>query len=94
MDKRSPHREIWFRPLLVWIGLCALLAATCALAYVPLGEANFPISLCIAALKAALVGMVFMRLFENNALNRLAAAAGPIWVFVMFLLMGADYFTR
>jgi hypothetical protein len=44
---------------------------------------------------AAVLGVAyFMRLFENNALNRLAAAAGPIWVFVMFLLMGADYFTR
>jgi caa(3)-type oxidase subunit IV len=88
------HREIWIRPLLTWAALCALLATTCALAYVPLGAANFPISLCIAALKASLVGMIFMRLFENNALNRLAAAAGPIWVLVMFLLMGADYFTR
>jgi hypothetical protein len=29
-----------------------------------------------------------------TALNRLAAVAGPIWVFVMFLLMFADYFAR
>ena len=37
---------------------------------------------------------VFMRLREDNALNRLAASAGPIWIFIMFLLIGADYFTR
>ena len=81
-------------PLLVWIGLCVLLAATCSLAYVPLGAANLPISLCIAAAKAALIGAVFMRLRDKNALNRLAASAGPVWLLIMFILIGADYFTR
>ena len=92
MDERC--REIWIRPLLVWAALCILLAATCALAYVPMGAANLAVSLAIAAAKAALVGVVFMRLFENNPLNRLAAAAGPIWIFVMFLLLFSDYVTR
>ncbi|HEX3809542.1 MAG TPA: cytochrome C oxidase subunit IV family protein [Rhizomicrobium sp.] len=94
MDESRARREIWIRPVVVWVALCLLLAATCALAYVPMGNGNLPVSLCIAAIKVALVGLVFMRLFENNPLNRLAAAAGPIWVFVMFLLLGADYFTR
>jgi caa(3)-type oxidase subunit IV len=67
---------------------------TCGLAYVPLGKANLPVSLVIAATKAALVGTVFMRLSEKNVLNRLAACAGPIWIFIMFVLMGSDYFTR
>jgi caa(3)-type oxidase subunit IV len=67
---------------------------TCALSYVPMGRGNLVVALCIAAIKAGLVGIVFMRLFENNTLNRLAAAAGPICVFVMFVLMGSDYFTR
>ncbi len=94
MDERSQRRAIWLRPLLTWVTLCALLAATCTLAYVPLGAANLPISLCIAAVKASLVGAIFMRLFENNALNRLVAAAGPIWIFIMFLLMFSDYLSR
>ncbi|HEY1708581.1 MAG TPA: cytochrome C oxidase subunit IV family protein [Rhizomicrobium sp.] len=94
MDDHARIKDIWLRPLLTWLALCALLAATCTLAYVPLGDGNFPVSLGIAAIKAALVGSIFMRLFENNALNRLAAVAGPVWVFVMFVLMGADYFTR
>ncbi|HWB51497.1 MAG TPA: cytochrome C oxidase subunit IV family protein [Stellaceae bacterium] len=81
-------------PLLVWAALCVLLATTCFLAYVPMGRGNLPVSLCIAGLKAALIGAVFMRLREPNALNRLAASAGPIWLFIMFLLIGADYYTR
>jgi cytochrome c oxidase subunit 4 len=94
MDDRTRKQQIWIRPLVTWGALCILLALTFALSFVPMGFANLPISLCIAAAKAALVGFIFMRLSENNALNRLAAAAGPIWVFVMFVLMGADYFTR
>jgi cytochrome c oxidase subunit 4 len=82
------------KPLLTLAALGILLAATCTLAYVPLGRANLAVSLAIAVLKAGLVGYVFMHLSENSAINRLAALAGPIWVFVMFLLIGADYFTR
>jgi len=77
-----------------WAGLCVLLAITCTLAFVPLGAGNLPISLVIAAIKAGMVGAVFMHLSEHNALNRLAASVGPIWIFIMFVLLGADYFTR
>jgi cytochrome c oxidase subunit IV len=94
MDERAHRREIWLRPLITWIALCVLLAATCALSFVPLGSGNLPLALFIAAIKASLVALVFMRLFEPNPLIRLAAAAGPIWIFIMFLLTGADYFTR
>jgi cytochrome c oxidase subunit 4 len=52
------------------------------------------VSLWIAAVKAVLIAAVFMQLREGNALNRLAASAGPIWLFIMFLLIGADYVTR
>jgi cytochrome c oxidase subunit 4 len=95
MDDRSAHKNaIWIRPLVTWIALCLLLAATCTFAYVPLGAGNLPLSLFIAAVKAALVAVVFMRLFEPNPINRLAAAAGLIWTFVMLLLTFADYLTR
>jgi cytochrome c oxidase subunit 4 len=96
-DRRKPHRSFWQinRDLLItWACLCVLLAMTCALAYVPLGRGNLPVSLVIAAIKGTLVGAVFMHLSEHNALNRLAACVGPIWVFIMFVLLGADYFTR
>jgi caa(3)-type oxidase subunit IV len=91
---RSVFQEIWLKPLLTWACLCVLLAATCTLAYVPMGSGNLPVSLVIAALKAGLVGAVFMRLAEDTPLHRLAASTGPIWIFIMFVLMGADYFTR
>jgi caa(3)-type oxidase subunit IV len=90
----NARRDIWIRPLLTWAALCGLLALTCALAFTPLGRGNLAVSLGIAAVKACLVGVVFMRLFEKNSLNRLAAMAGPVWIFIMFLLMFSDYATR
>lgn len=94
VNERPSRTEIWLRPLLTWVALLILLATTCALSYVPLGAGNLPVALFIAGIKASLVALVFMRLFEPNPLIRLAAAAGPIWIFIMFLLTGADYFTR
>ncbi|HEX4272239.1 MAG TPA: cytochrome C oxidase subunit IV family protein [Rhizomicrobium sp.] len=91
--KDSPWHVIR-TPLAVWLALCLLLAATCAIAYVPLGAANLPISLVIAATKAALVGGIFMRLRTDTPLNRLAACIGPTWIAIMFLLVFADYATR
>ncbi|HXS06044.1 MAG TPA: cytochrome C oxidase subunit IV family protein [Rhizomicrobium sp.] len=95
--EKIPAKSFWKlnRDLVMtWAGLCALLAITCTLAYVPMGRGNLPVSLVIAAIKAALVGAIFMRLSDHNALNRLAASVGPIWIFIMFVLMGSDYFTR
>lgn len=94
MDRSPTLWHLVRMPLLVLAALIALLATTVALAYVPLGSANLAVSLGIAALKAALVGLIFMRLNEASALNRLAALTGPIWVFVMFLLLYGDYLTR
>lgn len=91
--KASPW-QVLKGPLAVWLGLCLLLAATCSVAYVPLGAANLPISLAIAAIKAALVGGIFMRLRTSTPLERLAAFIGPAWIVIMFLLLFADYATR
>ncbi len=85
---------VLMRPLATWVALCVALGATCAISYLPLGLFNLPIALAIAAFKALLVMAVFMRLVEDQPLNRMAAAAGPLWIFIMFILMGAEYFTR
>ncbi len=90
---RLDHR-IWLRPVLAWLALLALLCATLGTSFIPLGGLNLPISLCIAGLKATVIGLVFMRLVESSSLQRLAAATGPIWIFIMFILMASDYLTR
>jgi hypothetical protein len=77
-------------PVPIWAALCALLAATRALADVPLWAGKLPLSPCITAV----IGAVFMRLREDTVLDRFAPSAGPVWGFIMLLLIGVDYLTR
>ena len=82
------------RVLVCWIALIALMLTSLASAYVSLGVWNAVIGLSIAAVKAALVVAVFMRLATGPALLRLVlAAAIAIWLLLVGL-SGVDYATR
>jgi cytochrome c oxidase subunit 4 len=94
MASRRIDRGIWVRPVLAWLALLILLGLTVVVSFMPLGSFNLPISLCIAGVKASIIGFVFMRLIEVSPLQRLAAMAGPVWIFIMFVLMASDYLTR
>jgi caa(3)-type oxidase subunit IV len=94
MARRRIDRALWLRPVLAWLALLLLLGLTATVSFVPLGYFNFPISLCIAGVKAAIIGFIFMRLIEVSPLQCLAAMAGPTWIFIMFVLMASDYLTR
>jgi cytochrome c oxidase subunit 4 len=81
--------------LITWAALVALLAATLALAYVPMpGPLNVAVALGISVVKALLVLALFMKLFRAPALIRAAAAAGLFWLAVLFALSATDYLTR
>jgi cytochrome c oxidase subunit 4 len=77
-----------------WMALLVLLAATFALAHVPLGGWNTATALAIAVAKALLVALVFMQLRGSSALVALFAAAGIAWLAILFGLSAADYATR
>ena len=77
-----------------WVALLALLATTFGLAHLQLGAWNPVASLAIAAAKAVIVALVFMRLARASALVVLFAAAGLFALAVMFGLSGTDYATR
>ena len=80
--------------VLTWLALLALVALTLGLAYVPLGAFNIVVALGIAAVKAALVVTIFMKLFRSPVLTRVAAAAGLFWLAILFSLAATDYLTR
>jgi cytochrome c oxidase subunit IV len=90
----APRWRMWMWPAATWLALLILLAATVASAYVPLGTFNLVINLVIAGLKAALVALFFMHLARSNALLRLAACAGLLWLAFMFALTFSDYLSR
>jgi cytochrome c oxidase subunit IV len=85
---------LWRRLLPVWGALLVLLALTCAFAYVPLGAFNVVLALTIAAIKAMLVGLLFMGLARSRVLLRLAAAAAFFWLIILFTLTFTDYMLR
>lgn len=82
------------RYLLTWVALLALLALTLGVAYVPLGAVNVALNIGIAGAKALLVMAVFMHLSGAGAVNRLAAAAGFLWLLILLGPTLGDYLTR
>ena len=86
--------SLWRRNLVIWAALLALLTLTLVLAYQPLGVLSIVVALGIATAKASLVLLLFMELRTSSNLVRLAAAAGAIWLLVLFLLTISDYLTR
>ena len=78
----------------VWVALIVLLAITLGSSYVPLHHLNAAVNLLIACIKALLVAVFFMRLRSGDALTRLAAAAGVLWILILLTLGLADVLTR
>lgn len=81
---------IWRKNGLVWVALLVLLALTFGAAHLPLGGFNVVVGLAIAGIKVALVALIFMGLGRSAALMRLAAAAGLLWLAILFMLTLAD----
>lgn len=80
--------------VIVWVALLVLLAATAGSAFLRLGAWNSVLNLVIAAAKAALVLLFFMRLRASHVLVRLAAVTGVATLAILFALSGSDYATR
>ncbi|MBV8030704.1 MAG: cytochrome C oxidase subunit IV family protein [Betaproteobacteria bacterium] len=80
--------------VLVWVALLALLAATAASSFVPLGGWNSAINLAISCAKALLVAIFFMHLRHAGALLRLVAVAALLWLGILFGLSSADFGAR
>jgi cytochrome c oxidase subunit 4 len=86
--------HLWRRNLPIWAALLVLLCITFGAAYLPLGPFNLVAGLVVAAIKASLVGLLFMNLKRSAPLMRLAAAAGFFWLIVLFALTFSDVLTR
>jgi len=93
---RLPHalKPTLRRVGLAWALLLALLLTSLGSAYVPLGGFNPAIGLLIAAIKSAIVVVLFMRLGRGPALARLAAAVAVATLALLFTLSGVDFATR
>ena len=86
--------KLWRRNGLIWVALMLLLLLTLALAYVPMGTMSPATGIGIAAIKAALVVLLFMELNDATPLIRLAALSGVVFLSAFFLLTLADVLSR
>ena len=90
---RSRH-EIWLEPLLVWLLLLAILAASAWSAFLPLGAFTPTVNLLLAAFMLLVLVMFLMDLRNAKSVVRLVAAAGLFWVIFLFALTFTDYLSR
>ena len=93
-DGGSDSRRLWSGPLAAWAALIILFAATLGSAYLPLGTGNIAINLGIAATMIAVLGTFLMDLRNSAVLIRIIAAAGGLWIIIMFSLTFTDYLSR
>ena len=77
-----------------WIVLLALLGLSVGSAYLPLGGFHALANFGIAAIQAAIVFAVFMRLKNPPAIKWIFACAGFFWLFFLFSLGVIDFLTR
>lgn len=79
---------------LTYAALMALLALTLGSSYLALGVLNVVLNIGIAAAKAVLVMLVFMRLWPAAGSVRVVAGAGFAFLAVMLALTLMDYGLR
>lgn len=79
---------------LVFVALLVLLAATVLAAEIEHRAANTLLSIGIAVAKALLIMIFFMHLKFAKSLIRVFAAAGFLWLGILFALLFSDYLSR
>jgi cytochrome c oxidase subunit 4 len=78
----------------VFLALMALTALTVFASFVNLGPANTFVALAIAVVKSTLVILFFMHVKGNTKLVPVVILSGLFFLFLLFLLLAADYGTR
>lgn len=78
----------------VFLVLMVLTALTVGASFLDLGPLNTIIMIGIAGLKATLVVLFFMHVRYGTKLIPVVILSGLFWLFILFCLMFADYFTR
>ena len=82
------------RIAIAWVALLALMLASLGSAYLSLGPGNLIAGLAIAAIKSAIVVVLFMGIARSSAMVRIAAATALATWLVLVALSSVDYATR
>ena len=82
------------RPIRVLLSLLLLLALNTALAFAPLGQWNWLVSIVVAFAMAGLILLFFMKVRYSEPLIWLTSVAGFAWLSLLILLVILDYISR
>ena len=82
------------RYVLCWLALAALTGLTFGLSHVEMGSYALFVALGIAGLKAAVVALFFMHLWDQKGATRLVLVGSVLFVVVLATLVVADVSTR
>ena len=82
------------RYVIIWALLLVATLTTVITGRMDLGGANLPLALIIASVKAGLVVMFFMHLWDSEGINRLVFGVSVVFVIVLLLGVFGDLYTR
>lgn len=82
------------QPIIIWLGLLALLALTVGLNVLMAGPWRPLLHYLIATVMAALLMVFFMRLRASDGLIRLFAVGGVLWLGLLIVITLSEVLTR
>jgi cytochrome c oxidase subunit IV len=82
------------RYVVIWLLLLVATVTTVVTGRMDLGGANLPLAMFIATVKATLVVLFFMHLWDSEGINRLVFGVSILFVLVLLLGVFGDLFTR
>jgi cytochrome c oxidase subunit 4 len=93
-DDGHAHEHGPGRYVVIWVALLAFTITTVVTGRMDLGGANLPLALIIATVKATLVVLFFMHLWDSEGINRLVFGVAVVFVIVLLLGVFGDLLTR
>jgi cytochrome c oxidase subunit 4 len=94
-DAEQAHEEHGpGRYVVIWLALLTFTITTVVTGRMDLGSANLPLALIIATVKATLVVLFFMHLWDSEGINRLVFGVAVLFVLVLLLGVFGDLWTR
>ena len=80
--------------LLVFVALLVLTAITVVVAFQDFGAWNDVVALAIAVLKATLVVLFFMHVYQSSRVTKIVVVSGLLWLALLIGLTLSDYLSR
>jgi len=93
-EKEHAHEHGPGRYVVIWLLLLGFTITTVVTGRMDLGGANLPLALIIATIKATLVVLFFMHLWDSEGINRLVFGVSILFVIVLLLGVFGDLLTR